>query len=198
MPLPLNAPRTVLHPHWPTERIGLQNRNLGQAPAVDAAEPKATAMRHRNAIHETVDSYCTSREMVKKSGSWFSRSESVTTVVNLQKSQHGPSYYINVGFWFQEIDEQQFPPPNKCHIVSRLSSWLPISEERELVDLLNLETPIHDDPRAEALTGLLDRHLSPVLAEARTADWFLSPDGEAIRSRSGVKAAAQQLLAGQT
>ena len=91
-------------------------------------------MNERNAVQQAFDSFGTESGFEKKSGSWYRRSPEVTAVSNLQKSQYGPKYYFNQGFWLRSLGGEPFPKENKCHIRARLESLVP--EERSGIDHL--------------------------------------------------------------
>ncbi|PZS07781.1 MAG: hypothetical protein DLM55_09900 [Acidimicrobiales bacterium] len=44
--------------------------------------------------------------------------------LQLQKSQYGLRYYINVALWLLALGEAQFPKERTCHVRSRLSRVL--------------------------------------------------------------------------
>lgn len=73
----------------------------------------------------------------KKSGSLYRRGDEVIEISNLQKSQYGPQYYFNQGFWLRELDDEPFPKSNLAHIAARIEDLLPEVEQRvgELLDL---------------------------------------------------------------
>ena len=94
-------------------------------------------MSERNAIHRVFDEFFRDAGYEKKSGSWYRRGEGVIAVSNLQKSQYGPRYYLNQGFWLCQLGDEHHPKPHKLHVQVRLEGLLPAAEERinELLDL---------------------------------------------------------------
>ena len=57
-------------------------------------------MSTRNIIQTTFDEFGKALDGSKKSGSWYITGPDAIAVLNLQKSQYGPRYYLNVGLWF--------------------------------------------------------------------------------------------------
>src|SRR5262245_50495126 len=64
----------------------------------------------------------------KKSGSWYHDKSDAILVANLQKSNYGDQYYVNLAIWLKALGDAQYPKEHKCHIGLRLDS-LASSEE---------------------------------------------------------------------
>lgn len=58
----------------------------------------------------------------KKGSTWYLDGAEVTVVLNLQHSDHGEYFYINVGFWLKSLGDNSFPKENHCHVRLRLPS----------------------------------------------------------------------------
>lgn len=69
----------------------------------------------KNAFGETVRN----AGFVKKSGSWYRSGADAIVVLNLQKSDHGNYYYLNVGISLKALSPDLFPKENHCHIQKR-------------------------------------------------------------------------------
>lgn len=104
--------------------------------------------------------------MEKHSGSWYRVANEVTAVVNLQKSQYGPSYYINVGFWISAVEPARFPRSEQCHVSFRIERLMGDDADR-VARLLNLDTPVDED-RSDGIRTVLTDRLAPVLIAAQT------------------------------
>ena len=52
----------------------------------------------------------------KAAGSWYSDRPETVLVVNLQKSQYGYSFYINLGIWLKAVGESVAPKEHHCHV----------------------------------------------------------------------------------
>src|SRR5262245_58564158 len=69
---------------------------------------------------------------VKRSGTWYLNREQTLLVANLQKSQYGDKYYINLAVWMKKLGEQRFPKEHLCHIRLRLTSIVDGALEKAL------------------------------------------------------------------
>src|SRR6266540_5128131 len=103
-------------------------------------------MSERNVVQQAFDRFGREARFEKKSGFWYRHSEEVIAVSNLQKSQYGPNYYFNQGFWLRQLGDERYPKVNQCHVQARLEDLLPESERR-IGDLLNLEYEMADEER---------------------------------------------------
>lgn len=56
----------------------------------------------------------------KKAGTWHRSTADGVQVVNVQGSQWGDDYYINVGFYIGALGTEASPPSYRCHVQSRL------------------------------------------------------------------------------
>ena len=151
-------------------------------------------MSHRNIIQETFDSYGKQLGAHKSSGSWYLPVDEVTAVLDLQKSQYGPAYYINVGWWLRADLRGEFPKPQQCHIQTRAGSFAPPEMESRLKDLLDLESPIGEAERAEELTGFLSQYVSSKILAVTAPSDFRSELGLEVLRVSLVNAEGQRLL----
>ncbi|HEY9323601.1 MAG TPA: DUF4304 domain-containing protein [Agromyces sp.] len=149
-------------------------------------------MSTRNEIQVASDDWFNGAGFHKHKGAWYRRSDEVVTVIDLQKSQYGPQYYLNIGLWFRAIEDLQYPKPVSCHVVNRLVSELPEAVSDDLNRLLDLETEVPD--RDTELRDLLDTYLVPLLGDFRDIAGLRSPRGELFLQRSGVRGPAQALL----
>jgi hypothetical protein len=141
-------------------------------------------MAERNSIQLAFDAFGKRAGMQKQSGTWYRSADDVTQAMNLQKSQYGPSYYINVGWWLRALGDVKFPKDNQWHIGIRLDS-LAANRAEELKVLLDLDSGLGETERGQRLHDLLDSELRPVL------DRTLSVDGlRALRGEGRLKAAA--------
>jgi hypothetical protein len=87
-------------------------------------------------------------------------------VVNLQGSQWGGRYYVNVALWLKAVGEPDDPRENKCHIRTRLTQLVP--EPGLVDDVLTASSGLTDEVRGIRFRGLLDDYLSPILGSTGT------------------------------
>ena len=88
----------------------------------------------------------------KKSTRWYLDGDDVLVVVDLQKSQYGRAYYVNVAFWLRELGDDPSPPENRCHVRTRLEKIANVEDE---LPALNLEIDIPVERRERMLESLL-------------------------------------------
>ena len=56
----------------------------------------------------------------KLRGTWHRASADTIQTINVQGSQWGPEYYINIGTYLRVLGEEVTPPEFRCHIRSRI------------------------------------------------------------------------------
>ncbi len=149
-------------------------------------------MAPRNVIQRAFDQFGKAAGMTKRSGSWHLASDEVISVTNLQKSQYGPSYYVNQGWWLVEAEEGE-PRSETCHVVTRIENLLP-TREGEINRLLDLDVPIPDPQREERLRWLLAEELLPVLREAATVAGLRALRLEGRLTNAGLRRLALERL----
>ena len=71
-------------------------------------------------------------DFVKKSGSWYSEKQDAVLVVDLQRSDYGEVYYVNLAVWFKHLGNVVFPKEHQCHIRTRLTSLTNSDVQRAL------------------------------------------------------------------
>jgi Domain of unknown function (DUF4304) len=150
-------------------------------------------MSQRNAVQTAFDRFGNESGFEKKSGSWYRRSDEVTAVSNLQKSQYGPQYYVNQGFWLRSLEDERYPKSHEAHIVARLEDLVP-EVERRLGDLLDLECELPDEQRIDELTDLLRAHLLPLIERAETVAGLRSLVDDGTFAAAGIRGPAQVAL----
>jgi len=151
-------------------------------------------MSERNVVQRAFDEFGRDARFEKKSGSWYRHGQEVIAVSNLQKSQYGPRYYFNQGFWLRELGDERYPKPNKCHVQARLEGLLPAAEER-INELLDLECEMSDEQRIHELRALLDDELLPLIERGSTIDGLRAMLADGTLRRAGIRGPAQPVLA---
>lgn len=68
----------------------------------------------------------------KKRGSWHREQDDLIHVVNIQGSQWGADFYLNIGVYLKALGQESRPPEYRCHFRSRLSE--PDKPVEELVE----------------------------------------------------------------
>jgi len=91
---------------------------------------------------------------------WRKECPESTLVLNLQKSQYGDLYYVNLGIWLKPIGGSHAPKEYQCHIRARLESIsrLPLAEA------LDMEKPgLGDEERADLIRRAVESEALPWL-----------------------------------
>lgn len=152
-------------------------------------------MRERDIVQETFDSLSREAGFVKKSGSWYRRQAETIAVLNLQRSQYGPRYYVNVALWLLPLGDSDSPKEHMCHVRTRLDELVGVEWEERVAALFDVEVEIEDETRRAEMIGLFRGELLPVLDACGTIDGLRGSDeGRPMRERSVVDRAAIELL----
>lgn len=151
------------------------------------------SMAERNEIQRAFDAFGKSEGMVKRSGSWYRTGDEVIGVMNLQKSQYGPRYYINVGYWLQAIEEAKFPPDEQCHILIRLDALIADRGE-EVKALLDFDSEISGEERTQRLGDLLNSRLRPALEQGSSVDGLQKLRSEGLLKGAAIRGSAISIL----
>ncbi len=77
-------------------------------------------------------------DFVGNASTWHKSLPETILVVDLQKSQYGPQYYLNLGIWLKQLGKAQTPKEHQCHIRLRATS-LPSVGAKLLERALDLE-----------------------------------------------------------
>jgi len=152
-------------------------------------------MSVRNIIQATFDEFGKASGGSKKSSSWYFRRPETVFVLNLQKSQYAPRYYVNVALWLLAAGPTDAPKPTHCHVQTRLEGLVPPATHERLTALLDLDTPVEDQVRRDDLLSLLREQLLPIMEAASTIETLYSGEGQRFVKASLVNADGQRLLA---
>jgi hypothetical protein len=96
---------------------------------------------------------------IRRKNDWIKETDSLTSVVNLQKSGYSNSFYINYGFIIKGLELT-----TTLHVNDRFAS-ADKEEQARLTELMDLENSISDDERITELQELLNKKIvSRVLA----------------------------------
>lgn len=147
----------------------------------------------RNIIQSTFDSFMRGAGFSKSGGSWYRSTDDVITVVELQKSQYGSQYYVNLALWLRSLGDATAPKEQECHVRTRLSR-LAGNEEDQLLVLLDNDVPMPDNERAERLAAFLSAHLGPALEAVASLGSLRDSLGKKVIAAALVTGPAQKLL----
>lgn len=126
--------------------------------------------RENNPIVDALGSALIGAGFKKKSDTWYCDEEDAIAVVNVQKSQYGQQYYVNLGVWFKSFGINLMPKENQCHIRFRLSSVVPDDANAKLSNALDLDAPLDADERRSALVAIFEQYGLTVLRRCVSFD----------------------------
>lgn len=130
----------------------------------------------------------------KKGLPWFYRGVDAIAVVNLQRSDFGLRYYINIDFYLSALGNERFSKENECHIQLRATSVFP--EKRELVDrACSLEDA--DQAALEELRDFLRDEVIPFARQCTALETLAKCYPPRIADRGLVFKEVRELLAGR-
>lgn len=96
----------------------------------------------------------------KKSGpTWRRRKDDAIQVLNLQKSQWGDSFYVNVGLYLTALGEEEQPTEYRCHVRCRAERLVPREHFAELRGLLDFTTDLSESDRYTKIRALIEHYL---------------------------------------
>jgi hypothetical protein len=102
---------------------------------------------------------------------FFRRIGDVFLIVDLQKSDFGGSYYVNLGLFLDEGSSLMQPPPfHKSHLMQRLEAIISQSDRNELVPALDLEVPMAANKRTSLVMNAVEQHVLPYLTPLGTIE----------------------------
>lgn len=153
-------------------------------------------MSARNSIQEGFDRLGESARLTKKSETWYLPGEEIIGVVNLQKSQYGRQYYINVGLWLRALSDARYPREQQCHVRTRIEQVFE-GMELHIESLLDLDRSMDEKRREEGIGELLNGKLLPLLSTLSSLDSLRSPHGREFLAACLVTGEAQSLLANE-
>jgi hypothetical protein len=108
-------------------------------------------------------------EFKKTSSTWHRQRQAVIAVVNLQGSQWGPAFYVNLGVYFRELGGKDRPCEAECHIRSRLDGH--VEDRARLAQLLDFEFNLDLHSRGVELSQTLKE------SGLRWLDYVETPQG---------------------
>jgi len=101
----------------------------------------------------------------KKGNNWVQNGEVISKIINLQKSIHGNSYYINYGFIINKLKLT-----TTTHIENRLAANN-TDEQKRITNLLDFDNDITLEVRITEIKNLIiDKIVSKILAINKEED----------------------------
>lgn len=105
----------------------------------------------------------------KKGSTWHLESPECISVLNVQRSQWGDKYYINLGVLVKQLDNIPSPKEYQCHFRDRLSHIVGNSAKMELEP--DFEDPSStEEQKAQTVREAIETHAIPLLLSLQTLE----------------------------
>jgi hypothetical protein len=101
----------------------------------------------------------------RKGNSWFRISPEVVEIVNLQRSQFSPRYYINYALWLRALGDEAPHRPEQYHVQLRIDGI--VETNPALSMLMDLDSDVPPGQRTAELSALLRLNLLPFAETCR-------------------------------
>jgi hypothetical protein len=107
----------------------------------------------------------------RKGTTLYRDQDETVAVVNLQGSQYGGRYYLNVALWLKALGDEPFPKENHCQLRTRIADLRPAPDDDERNEpFLDLKSGLSDDERGRQFLEVLDTVVAPALSGTSTLD----------------------------
>lgn len=115
--------------------------------------PLIVPSQHNKCLQAALAGVMKNHGFRKTGATWRKTYPESIGVVNIQGSQWGPSFYINLGVYFVSLGERVKPNEYECHIRCRLDELVP--DRDRLNQILNFEIGIDSTVRDRELESAL-------------------------------------------
>lgn len=109
------------------------------------------------------------RGFKRKGAAWYLEGPECTCLLNLQRSQWGNKYYINLGVLVKQLDNIPSPKENQCHLGVRLSQIVRDSTKLER-DLDFEDFASANEQKVRAVREAIETRAIPFLSSLQTLD----------------------------
>jgi hypothetical protein len=124
------------------------------------------ASEYNKRLQQTLAAVLKLRGFKKSGATWRNESSNAVGVLNLQGSQWGRSFYVNLGVYFTALGNEKAPCEYHCHVRTRLTELVP--DRERLNELLDFDKPIQENVRFQELEALVVEHGLPWIASVST------------------------------
>jgi hypothetical protein len=106
----------------------------------------------------------------KTGATWHRDGNRLVQVFNIQKSQWGDQFYLNVGIYLRDLGNEARPTEYRCHVRCRAERLLGDGEFADLRECLDFDRPLDRDQRYARLQQIVAERVLPWLDENRTLE----------------------------
>lgn len=124
-------------------------------------------MTDRTVVERAIADLLNPLRFKKTRATWHRTAAETVLVLNVQKSEWGPTLYVNLGVYLRRLGDETAPPEHRCHIRARLDRV--VENASSLVEALDLESSLFDAERQESIIGAIVQSGLPWL-EARETE----------------------------
>ena len=94
-------------------------------------------MANTKKLRAVIDAVLTSYGFTKRRSAWYRYYPETIVVLDLQKSDYGGQYYVNLAVTLRALNPEDYPPEHKCHIRMRLERI--VDDAAKVSAVFNLE-----------------------------------------------------------
>jgi len=106
----------------------------------------------------------------KTGATWHRDANRLVQVFNIQKSQWGDQFYLNVGIYLRDLGNEARPTEYRCHVRCRVEGLLGDGECPDLQECLNFDSPLDKNQRYSRLQQIVAERVLPWFDENRTLE----------------------------
>lgn len=147
-----------------------------------------------NVVKDAFASTLKSAGFSRRADSWFTETNDAVLVANLQKSNFGDQYYVNLGIWLKALGEARSPKEHKCHIRIRATALDPKRQKYWERQVFDLEHKGSEAQRFDLVRSFLETIALPFLLSAGSVSQLRSLWQEGRLNAAAVMSAAQRIL----
>src|ERR1700683_2441378 len=118
-------------------------------------------------VEKAIDDLLSKAGFKRKGKVWYVDNAETFSLLELQKSNYGDQYYINLAVFVKKLGSNPFPKEHQCHVRGRLTSLLKDKSDAEKsLDLENVSIPM--EKRIASVSSMIKDIALPLLSEMRS------------------------------
>ena len=121
-------------------------------------------------VHEAIKAGASGAGFQKEGSCWRSYGPEAILVIEPQRSQYGPLYFLNFGAYVRSLGDIKKPRELDWHVRARLSSVLSAAEVKPAESLLDFNLSMDDQDRHRALVEVIRERVVPFLGRCATLE----------------------------
>jgi hypothetical protein len=147
-----------------------------------------------NVIKDTLGAVLKEVGFRRKGSDWFLDTDDAVLVVNLQKSNFGDQYYVNLAIWLRALGDATMPKEQQCHVRTRVTA-LDLDRQRYWeTEVFNLEADLPDAERGTLIRSLMETKVLPFLLRCGTLSGLKEAQRKGQLRGAAIMARAQPFL----